>query len=100
MDLLCPKCGEPWDNDELHEVTLDEVNECLNDHGLPSIDGVSYHIASKLFRSYGCEVFGCSHGAALPKESLELVAMTYDLLGDDMDGAASMLDDAEYLGYL
>jgi hypothetical protein len=99
VDLLCPKCGEPWDNDELHYVEVEELNDCLSSHNLPTVEEASYKDASKLFRMFGCEVFGCSHSTP-DSDAAMLASMTYDLMGDDMDGAASMFDDAEYLGIL
>ena len=82
MDIICPKCGEPWEFDSLHDAVM------------------PFEQAAKLFRTEGCGVvFGnswCDRGA----KSIPAVAAIYDLLGDDMDGAASMLDDAEFLGML
>jgi len=37
LDLPCPHCGEPWDNDELH--------------GSESLD---YKAAFEAFKTYGC----------------------------------------------
>lgn len=34
MDVYCPYCGEPWENDYLHEVALErgtDYYELLND---------------------------------------------------------------------
>lgn len=46
MDIQCSICGEPWDNDCLHES---------HDFGAPK--GLSYTKASSLFQQYGCGLF-------------------------------------------
>lgn len=73
MDILCPKCGEPWDRDELH------------------IESVSV----KAFMREGCGVFGVK---CEPSDRGTLAQAVYDVLGDDLDGAAAMFEDAEALG--
>lgn len=80
MDVLCPVCGEPWDHDELHELAAELE--------------VSYTEAARLFRTEGCAAFpGNKHSAAGDTFAAEAARVTYDLLGDDMDGAASMFED-------
>jgi hypothetical protein len=75
-DVYCPRCGEPWDTYEFHDVP-----------------GLSFQEAYELFRKIGCRVFDTGHN---PTPNYRLAAMaraTYDLLGDDIDGAASELGD-------
>ena len=72
MDIYCPKCGEPWDHDELHAIA-----------GLP------YEQASKEFRRVGCEVFDTNHNDPPDTDKAETAATVYDVLGDDLDGASS-----------
>lgn len=83
MDILCPKCGEPWDHDTLHEVAEDSDKP--------------YDTVAADFRARGCEALGTKHSAG---EAHPVISAVYDMLGDDMDGAASMLEDAELFGYL
>jgi hypothetical protein len=45
-DIYCPKCGEPWDADELHDVPA--INP---DRGAGVL---TYEQAAKLFPVYGC----------------------------------------------
>lgn len=86
MDIYCSKCGEPIDSYELHDVA--------------DADGVSYETVASNFRKDGCKALGykCntepSRGHAVAAEAM------YELLGDDMDGAATMLDDLDFLGML
>ncbi len=104
MDIRCPKCGEPWDFDELH----DEVR--LRQHGATpwkDLDG-TYHqeVYDKYFKPVmrdfqriGCEVFGSKHGdmgdelSSRGLSAAETASALYELLGDDLDGAAAMLED-------
>jgi hypothetical protein len=86
MDLYCARCGEPVDNDEFHD-RAEEV-------------GSTYREVSRDFRSRGCAAIGarCSEPSTEVDRSYGLTRQAaagamYDLLGDDMDGAAAMLDD-------
>ncbi len=86
MDIMCLQCGEPVEVDYLAEVA--EAND------VP----VSY--VQEQFRENGCIAIGstCSEewvggtGGNVPKEAAS--ALT-DLLGDDIDGLAVALEDAE-----
>lgn len=88
MDIRCPRCGEPWDFDTLHEAAAE------NDS--------TYEKVAADFRRRGCvALFGdaCSpdpNEPVNPRTGLkasEAAATLYDLLGDDMDGAAALLED-------
>jgi hypothetical protein len=84
VDIMCPVCGEPWDHDTLHEAADEQET--------------SYADVARRFRSEGCAAIGwskCSNTSASPA-----IAAVYDILGDDMDGAAAMLEDAAYFGEL
>lgn len=87
MDIRCPKCGEPWDFDTLHDAAEEQES--------------TYDKVAADFRSRGCAALGwgsCSepseetdrHYGLRPQDAASAL---YDLLGDDMDGAASMLED-------
>lgn len=78
MDIYCPVCGEPWDSDELHY----EAEEA----------GKSFEALYKKFKKVGCAVFGTAHADS---EADPRIKATYDLLGDDVDGAASLFEDLE-----
>jgi hypothetical protein len=92
MDIYCRNCGEPWENETLHEVA-----EQL---------GTTYSKVAKDFSATGCKAFNGSdyettHCKTASKSmrtmSLGLIA---DLLGDDMDGYSAMVEDMDYLGML
>lgn len=86
MDVMCGVCGEPWDIDELHD------NEA----------GVPFKQAMGLLRTQGCGVvFGTR--CAPPEDPADrarvgIAREVMDLLGDDVDGAAAMLEDFNLLG--
>ena len=91
MDLICPRCTEPWDNDSLHEEA-----EAL---------GTSYSVVAAEFRTNGCKALEHAFGpqddcvSANNTRSMASAAM-FELLGDDMDGAASLMEDFDYAGML
>ncbi len=78
MDVFCPICGEPWDTYEFHDVP-----------------GMTYAEAWKAFTQKGCEVFGTKHGEPLSKDDRGAIRLLYDVMGDDVDGAAAIIDDCK-----
>lgn len=86
MDIRCPICGEPWDIESLH----DEAES----------NGETFDKVRKLFYSDGCgKVFGVSCERSTDNAAM-LAALAYEVLGDDVDGIASMLMDAESMGLI
>jgi len=85
MDIYCPKCGEPWDADEFHYVA--EENE------------TTYREELAKFSRIGCQVFD-GQPCADPEDRRRALAMSValELMGDDVDGIAAMMGDAEALG--
>ena len=86
MDIYC-KCGEPWD--------IYEVQTCLAEE-LKTTPAK----ALQLFRRKGCEAFPgakCAEDAG-PSLRGEATAVLFELMPDDADGVAAMLEDAEALG--
>jgi hypothetical protein len=85
MDLYCPICGEPCENDYFHDVAKST--------------GQTYSEVAADFRVRGCEAIESSHSKASTETDKgfgltrqEAAGALYDLLGDDMDGAAAMLE--------
>lgn len=121
MDIYCRTCGEPWDMDTLH----DEISERiaigdlapLPDRG-DKFHGEQYEAYRKVYDAHyttvredfyrrGCKAMYAFSGGepswCKPKEQegfTRQVAMgaLIDMLGDDLDGIASMMEDAEYMG--
>lgn len=122
MDIYCPICSEPWDMDTLH----DEISEriAIGDlAALPDHDG--YNQSSPKYREYrevydgyytkvreefyskGCNAMYAFSGGpnswCKPQTDAGLtrgMAMSAlaSIMGDDLDGIASMMEDAEYMG--
>lgn len=90
MDIRCPCCAEPWDMDCLHEEA---------EYRGARIDGYEevYKAVKADFFKRGCKaltVYGPAefcYGA--PKDD---IAIIYDLMSDDLDGAAAFLEDMSY----
>lgn len=90
MDIYCVRCGEPWDMDELHYVAEDE--------------GSTFAEVRDRFYTLGCEAMGvtrCERQDVMAGDRLSdsaAMSVLVDLLGDDVDGIASMMEDYQ-LGY-
>lgn len=86
-DICCPVCGEPWEVDSLHDVA-----ESL---------GTTFGAVRADFRRRGCVAMSCDYFGVVevcrpvPGDMFAgLARAAFDLLGDDVDGVASFLDDA------
>lgn len=107
MDILCPNCAEPWDFDILHEEVDARwpdkpwLHKGDDDRQRQARYKKYYDEVRADFQSKGCEGLTCI-GTKCSKKPDKQRAMAasamYDLLGDDMDGAAAMLEDAEAMG--
>jgi hypothetical protein len=84
MDVYCPRCGEPMDPDEFHDVS-----------------DLTYQQAQRKFFSEGCGMLfngkPCEERKSLRTEASTILA---ELLGDDVDGIAAMMEDFEFAGML
>lgn len=81
---------------------MDSIHEECEARGFGHLRGEAYQVkyreVSADFRKRGCVAIGGGECAPVKPQGDELTAaekaaIVYDLLGDDMDGAASMLDD-------
>lgn len=75
MDIYCTRCGEPWDLDCLHEP--DEYGLKLAGRRIVECDACEWH---------------AQQGYPLRGTAMAAAAM-HDILGDDTDGIAAMLED-------
>lgn len=84
MDIYCTRCGEPWDMDTLWDIA-DERD-------------ITYNKAHRIFLKEGCKAIGADIDC-IPqgKQVSAMYAVLADLMGDDVDGIASTLEDFEYL---
>lgn len=74
MDLLCPRCGEPWDADMLYDADM------------------SYEEAWRRFRREGCAVFNTRHNDPPDHQAARWARAVLSECVDS-DDAASMFDD-------
>lgn len=84
MDIPCPRCGESWDIDSIHDAA-DETDS-------------TFHKVRRDFQIRGCAaLIGRPEGTTCARDGL--AATRHDLadaLGDDIDGFAAMVDDARW----
>lgn len=78
MDIKCPHCGEPWDIDTFHEVAEEQ--------------GTSFSVVRKDFYKNGCQALDTSHGD-MGYENGSVILALQDMLGDDVDALAVMIED-------
>jgi len=106
-DIFCPKCGEPWDLDCLH----DEI--AARNPDLPWVDDITNKYDQKLYDPYfnamrkefqrdGCVALK-SYGGGHNEETMDpprnsVYGSLMELAGDDIDFAVSMMEDAERYG--
>lgn len=97
MDLYCQRCDEPWD--VYYVGGSGGMDSDSKDDGVETVKGM---MPSEAFKAgIGCPA--CKWGENAPKQqSLRGMAMSAmaEILGDDIDGMASMMDDFEYMGML
>lgn len=84
MDIYCSKCGEPWEIDSIHDVA-EELQ-------------FSFDETMKAFKKQGCEILGASHGP-INENRAAAVSVLFDIMGDDVDGIAAMLEDFDVDGW-
>lgn len=109
MDIRCPRCAEPWELDSLHE----EVNARWPDspwivkgkHDQTKYETYLRQVQAD-FRAEGCAALSAAFGtqtcnaATVGSTAAAVSAALMDMLGDDLDGVASELDDLGYRGLL
>jgi hypothetical protein len=90
MDIYCPRCAEPWDIDSLWDeadasgVPFTTVRAAFSRKGCLALE------------SYGVSELDCVRDTGNARAMASGVLM--DILGDDIDGVASLMGDAEALG--
>jgi hypothetical protein len=88
-DIFCPRCGEPWDIDSLHEAYDEDAGE-----------PVPWATAVDRFRRFGCGAMTgaqptCALDPTSPRARVAKMEMSMSVHPDDW---ATDLSDAEYLG--
>lgn len=100
MDIYCRHCGEPWDMECLH----DEIAE--RDPAAAKLRGDAYAAVYSAMRAewqrFGCGALYMHLGRPSPRfcgyavsdqRMADASAVLGELLGDDVDGLAAMLED-------
>jgi len=116
MDIYCVRCGSAWDMDTLHDVIDERVAAGMfQPLDKPTeYSGPEYHNYSKAYAKYydtvrddfytrGClSLTGWNTEHCVPDSNANTRSMfmsaAIDMMGDDLDGIASMMEDAEYMG--
>ena len=76
MDILCTKCGEPWEIDTLHDYAEEQ--------------GSTFAQVSKTFRTRGCGVaFDAWKVTCRTSPMSGMLSVLAEIMGDDIDGYAS-----------
>ncbi len=91
MDVKCCKCGEPWDQYYLrHELSDEEKDDGTWEFG----DNV-LHVK----QCPCCDAYSDSplHDAIQERNRNASMAMLSDMLGDDLDGLASLAEDFDFI---
>lgn len=86
QDIYCTRCGEPWELDTFHDVAAET--------------GVTFTEAVADFRRRGCVATGARQCERVNTLRTAASAAMFDLMGDDLDGVAAMMDDFEFFGML
>lgn len=84
MDVYCPKCGEPVELDYFHDVAADTRS--------------TYSAVRDDFARRGCAAIDGRCNDRPDKSRASAAAAMFDVMGDDADGIAAMLEDFDYLG--
>lgn len=84
MDVYCPKCGEPVELDYFHDVAADTSS--------------TYSAVRDDFARRGCAAIGGRCNDRPDEDRALAAAALFEIMGDDADGVAAMLEDAESMG--
>jgi hypothetical protein len=119
MDIHCPRCGEPWDLDTLHEETRTRMARADaaddGDHqalsaplrsdpdgpAIPQTYAAWFDQVRKDFYRQGCPALTSYEAACTPTtaggDRAAASVLLMSLLGDDIDALASMSEDLDRL---
>lgn len=90
VDIYCPKCGEPIDMDYIHDVVAARRSD--------GDDTATWSTVAADYRRRGCPAVDMSHNADTTADPV--IGELYGMLGDDMDGAAAMMEDMDMMDRL
>jgi hypothetical protein len=96
MDIYCGRCGEPWDNESIH----DRVEELKEDGITVKSVAPTYDSVKRDFIKRGCVALGGSPCEPTGSKLAAVSQMLMEEFGDDLDGVMSDLDDFRAMGLL
>lgn len=106
MDVHCSTCDEPWDthhlwHDEIYETDLSEEeaeawldlqpNQKLNDRYREKFRVVGWEFGRSVINVIRCPA--CPKDAKADPDRVAIKSALEDVLGDDEDGIAAMMED-------
>lgn len=100
MDLYCKRCGEPWEMDYVqHDMTILERVAFNKGDGCPCC--IDKQICDLKIPCSECEHqqedrYSCRLNKFKRPYRAEIAEALGDLLGDDIDGLAAEMEDAEF----
>lgn len=105
MDLYCQRCGEPWDHYGVYHGDLDpqQKEDFLKGRGCPACQ--NQELCTLSIPCQECEhgaanargIFTCTRMRFKRPFRAQLASALADTLGDDTDGIAAEMEDAEGL---
>lgn len=116
MDIYCTRCGSAWDMDTLHDVVDERVAAGIfapldkpSTYVGPEYDAYAKEYAKRYdavrddFFTRGClSLTGWKTDHCVPGKRGNMrstvMSAAIDFMGDDIDGIASMMEDAEMMG--
>lgn len=84
--IYCPSCGAEFCVDDLHD-RADDLDS-------------TFAAVQRDFQVTGCLALGESRHVGGDRMRAEVSSAMFDLMGDDIDGVAAMMEDFEYFGML
>jgi len=97
MDILCTRCGEPWDVYSLtNDMTSEEANRLKRGEGCPCCYG-----KKPCDEEIPCDICPCYEGLRCTNNKFKVIndegrlaqTVIAEILGDDIDGLAATLED-------
>ena len=97
MEVYCPRCGEPWDIDYVnHEMKVLERTDFRGGRGCQCCKELQ--VCQHLGKCSACPSYEVASGKCTIKcfkkpFRADVSGAMMDILGEDLDGAAAMLED-------
>ena len=89
MDIYCPRCNEP--------VELDYIHDVVEGRRIDGDDTATYDTVAADYRVRGCPALDGTCNPDTIRTGDTAAGVIFELLGDDMDGAAAMMEDMDMM---